>query len=463
MQLSIQQILQATGGKLVAEGRRAISQDLTTDSRAIQPGCIFLALTGERFDGNNFAATASHQGAAAVIVSRSIGEIDPACSVIQVNDTLVALHALASWWRKQLEPLRVVGLTGSSGKTSCKDMALAILRQKYNAEATHGNLNNHIGVPLSILRAKPSVEAAIWEMGMNHVGEIAPLCKIVLPEIGIITNIGSAHIEHMGSREAIAHEKCSLARALPNHGVLIYPAKDDFAGYIAAQTDARCIPCGSSESPVRAEHIRCMNSSSNYKLCIEGLGSIDIHLPVLGAHMVDNSLLAAAAGWQLGCSLTQIAEGLRQSNLSAGRLACYEIEGISLIDDSYNANLESMLAALRTVAALEKPTRRIAVLGQMGELGKHGPEIHHLVGEALCDEEFDILICVGESNQNMLSLSNAAHQLSVHHCPDHASSAALLRKIMQPGDVILFKGSRSAAIERCLHLLHPQLKNTHHA
>jgi UDP-N-acetylmuramoyl-tripeptide--D-alanyl-D-alanine ligase len=175
-------------------GRRAITAGLTTDSRAVTPGCIFLALCGERFDGNNYAAEAS-QTAAAVVISRRVGQYAPECTVIEVEDTLAALQKLASWWREILAPLQVVGLTGSSGKTSTKDMCLAVLSRKYNTVATKGNLNNHIGTPLSILSAEKGTEAAIWEMGMNHAGELAPLCAMTRPQIGIITTIGSAHME----------------------------------------------------------------------------------------------------------------------------------------------------------------------------------------------------------------------------------------------------------------------------
>ena len=204
--LSTTELITSTAGQAVVLGDRAITAGLTTDSRAIVPGCVFLALCGERFDGNNFAAEATQKGAAAVVVSRLVGEYAPGSTVVQVADTLLALQSLAAWWRSRLEPLHVVGLTGSSGKTSTKDMCLSVLSQKFNALATKGNLNNHIGVPLSILGTEKGTEAAIWEMGMNHAGEIAPLCGMTRPQIGIITTIGSAHLEFMGSRQAIASE-----------------------------------------------------------------------------------------------------------------------------------------------------------------------------------------------------------------------------------------------------------------
>ena len=378
--LSTSDLITATAGKAVVMGKLAITAGLTTDSRAITPGCVFLALCGERFDGNSFAADASQKGAAAVVVSRVEGDFAPGCTVVQAEDTLVALQSLASWWRAQLEPLHVVGLTGSSGKTSTKDMCLSVLSQKYEALATKGNLNNHIGVPLSILSTPLGTQAAIWEMGMNHAGEIAPLCGMTRPQIGIITTIGSAHLEFMGSRQAIASEKCTVARALPADGYMIYPALDDFADYIATQTSATPIPVGGCSSPVRALNPRSTATGTTYTLHIDGEEEVEVSLPVPGAHMVSNSLLAAAAGWKLGCSMQQIATGLSASTLTRGRLACKEVDGYTVVDDTYNANPESMKAALETVAALRGPKRCIAVLGKMGELGEGGIAAHEEIG-----------------------------------------------------------------------------------
>ncbi len=456
--LSTSELIAATAGKAVAMGDRAISAGLTTDSRAITPGCIFLALCGERFDGNTFAADASQKGAAAVVVSRVEGDFAPGCTIVQVEDTLAALQSLATWWRGQLEPLHVVGLTGSSGKTSTKDMCLSVLSQKYEALATKGNLNNHIGVPLSILSAEKGTEAAIWEMGMNHAGEIAPLCAMTQPHIGIITTIGSAHLEYLGTREAIAEEKCTVARALPASGYMIYPALDDFADYIPTQTAATCIPVGGCSSPVRALNPRSTATGTTYTLHIEGEEEVVVNLPVPGAHMVSNSLLAAAAGWKLGCTPTQIAAGLSASALTHGRLACKEIEGYTVVDDTYNANPESMKAALETVAALRGPQRHIAVLGKMGELGEGGIAAHADMGWCAASLGYAAVVVVGPECPETLALCQAAAEsIPAMLVGTPAEAAAALRALMQPGDALLFKGSRSAGMERCIYELFPTL------
>lgn len=457
--LTLQNLLQATSGRMVAQGTRAVTAGVTTDSRAVAPGCLFLALRGERFDGNRFAAAASRQGAAAVVVERVEGDFAPECSIIQVEDGLRALQDLARWWRGQLAPLHVVGLTGSSGKTSTKDMTLSVLSQRYRATATRGNLNNHIGAPLSILATPEGTEAAVWEMGMNHAGELAPLCALTQPQIGIITTIGSAHLEYLGSRENIAHEKCTLARALPRDGYLIYPATDDFAAYIATQTQAHLLPVGGCNSPVRALEVRSTASGSRYRLHIDGLGEIPVSLPVPGAHMVSNSLLAAAAGWKLGCSLQDIAVGLASGSLTHGRLACCEVEGYTVVDDTYNANPESMRAALETVASLRGPSRCIAVLGRMGELGPEGVAAHADIGWRAASLQYAAVVVVGPECPETLALCQAASEsipALLVSTPEEA--AAALRQLMEPGDALLFKGSRAAGMERTLYALFPTLQ-----
>lgn len=456
--LTTSELISATAGQAVLQGDRAITAGLTTDSRAITPGCVFLALCGERFDGNNFAADASRQGAAAVVVSRLVGDYAPGCTVVQVEDTLAALQSLATWWRGQLAPLHVVGLTGSSGKTSTKDMCLSVLSRRFKALATKGNLNNHIGVPLSILSAEKGTEATIWEMGMNHAGEIAPLCAMTQPQIGIITTIGSAHLEYLGSRQAIAEEKCTVARALPATGYMIYPAMDDFADYIPTQTTATCIPVGGCNSPVRALNPRSTATGTTYTLHIDGEGEVEVSLPVPGAHMVSNSLLAAAAGWKLGCTLAEIAEGLSASSLTHGRLGCKQVDGYTVVDDTYNANPESMKAALETVAALRGPKRHIAVLGKMGELGEGGIAAHADMGWCAASLGYAAVVVVGPECPETLALCQAAAEsIPAMLVSTPAEAAAALRALMQPGDALLFKGSRYAGMERSMYELFPSL------
>ena len=275
--ITTEQLVQATNAVLVASGNRPVTSGICTDTRRITPGCVFFALRGENFDANCFAAEAS-QSAAVVVVNRIEGTYHPACTILRVTDSLIALQKLAQWWRGELTDLHVVGITGSSGKTSTKDMVRSILEQHFEeVTATCGNLNNHIGVPLSILSTEKTCRAAVWEMGMNHAGELAPLCALTRPQIGVITHIGSAHIGLLGSRDAIAREKCTLSRALPTDGCMIFPVSDDYADYISSQTKAQALPVGGESCAVRAEDVSCNAEGCDYKLIIASAHSGRAH------------------------------------------------------------------------------------------------------------------------------------------------------------------------------------------
>jgi UDP-N-acetylmuramoyl-tripeptide--D-alanyl-D-alanine ligase len=438
------------GGELAAGRGDVVARAVSTDTRTIPAGSVFFALRGERFDANDFAAQAIAAGASIVVVERwSDGEPGNA-AVVRVPDSLTALQRFAAWYRRQRE-LPVVGITGSNGKTSTKDFTAAVLGRAWQVCATRGNLNNHIGVPLSILSLEEHHGAAVIEMGMNHAGEIAPLCEIAKPNLGIITNIGTAHIEFLGSREAIAEEKGALARALPEDGALFLPAGCDFHDYFKRRTKARVIPVGNGRGLVRAENLRQQDGRSRFTLVIDGKPSAEVDLPVTGRHMVTNALLAAGAGWFLGMAPDEIAAGLSSATLTSGRLRRFVAAGVTVFDDTYNANPESMAAAIETLA--ETPVgeggRRIAVLGRMGELGPFAAEGHLQVGR-LAAQRGLVVVAVGEGSQGIAEGAGRAE-----HFPDESQAAEWLAAQAKPGDVVLFKASRSAAIERVMHRAFP--------
>ncbi len=447
-------ICNAIGGKLVSGPfDRVASGGVCTDSRSLPPHAVFFALEGETFDGNLFAPEASRT-AAAVVVSRVEGGMDPSCAVILVEDTLKALQKLASWWRSGLS-LTAIGLTGSNGKTSTKDMTAAVLSRGFRTIATRGNLNNHIGVPLSILRASTSDEAAVWEMGMNHPGELAPLCEMTRPKIGIITSIGTSHIEYLGSRENIAREKCTVARCLPEDGFMIFPADCDYADMIRQSTRAACIDCGIGTGTVRAENPVSTENGTLFTLLIPDFCREEVELPVHGRHMVANALLAAAAGWVAGLAKEQIISGLSQAQLTGGRLHCIRTNGILVVDDTYNANPDSMMAALHTVAGLSCAGKRFAVLGRMGELGTFSGEGHALVGRTAEKLRLDCVISVGTDAARItdaISLNSSTQSLNFGSAE---TAAEWLRSHTAPGDIVLFKGSRLARMEQVMNLTFP--------
>jgi UDP-N-acetylmuramoyl-tripeptide--D-alanyl-D-alanine ligase len=412
---------------------------------------VFFALQGENFDGDAFAKAALDKGAAAVVVQKWDGGLTTDAAVIVVPDTLLALQKLAHWWRKQLE-IPVVAITGSNGKTSTKDFTAAVLSRKFRVSATRGNLNNHIGVPLTVLSTRPDHTAAVWEMGMNHSGEIAPLCEIARPKYGIITNIGSAHIEFLGSRDAIAEEKGMLARALPADGILFLPAICDYHEYLRQRTKATIIPVGNGRGLVRAEDLHFGADGTSFTLVIEGEGTAAVSLPVPGRHMVTNALLAAGAGWKLGIPVGEIAAGLSSATLTGGRLHRYDCRGVTVIDDTYNANPESMAAAIETLAdtPVHNGARRIIVLGRMGELGTHAPAAHLRTGELAARRELTV-IAVGEGAEGIARGANGAP-----HFPVLDDAAKWLAREVKPGDVVLFKGSRTATVEKVMNAAFPR-------
>lgn len=447
-------ICNAIGGQLVSGPfERAASGGVCTDSRALPPHAVFFALGGEKFDGNLFAPEASRT-AAAVVVSRVEPDMDPSCAVILVDDTLAALQKLASWWRSNLN-LTVVGLTGSNGKTSTKDLTASVLSQRFRTIATEGNLNNHIGVPLSILKAEAADEMAVWEMGMNHPGELAPLCAMTRPHIGIITSIGTSHIEYLGSRDNIAREKCTVAECLPENGHMIFPADCGYADMIRQSTRAACIDCGIDTGMVRAENLVSTEDGTRFTLSIPDFCREEVELPVHGRHMVTNALLAAAAGWVAGLAKEQIAAGLNRAKLTGGRLHCKQVNGILVVDDTYNANPDSMQAALRTVADIPCTGRRFAVLGRMGELGTFSAEGHALVGRTAEQLHFDYVVSVGTDAAMITDAIPAGSATEALYLATPEEAADWLRTHVAPGDVVLFKGSRAARMEQVMNLTFP--------
>lgn len=440
-----------TGARLLSGDPHAIAGSVCTDTRGLVPGCLFVALKGENFDGHDFVAQACSAGAAAVLTSREMAVPDGA-GVLLADDTLAALQSLAAAYRRQWGGL-VVGLTGSNGKTSTKDMIRAVLARRFKVCATPGNLNNHIGLPLTVLSADAGHTHGVFEMGMNHPGEIAPLAAIAGPDAAVITNIGTAHIEFLGSREAIAHEKGALAEAVHPDGVVILNANDPFTPVIAARCQARVITAGIDAGDVKVTDIHSSGGGCSFFLHLPGHSSRQVQIAVPGRHMAGNAALAAAVGFHFGLSADEIVEGLESTVLTHGRLQIRAAGGLLFLDDSYNANPDSMRAALETLLAFPCTGRRIAVLGRMGELGTTAEQEHRALGAAVHHSGVDRLCVVGGGDASLISagyIEAGGDPSRLHVFADHASCAAHLRATAGPTDLILVKGSRSAVMERVI-------------
>jgi UDP-N-acetylmuramoyl-tripeptide--D-alanyl-D-alanine ligase len=442
--VTLEELAAMCGGRPPEISPRTMVRRISKDTRTLVPGDLYFALRGEAFDGNSFAAEAARRGAAAAVLEKAPPDVPPDFPVIVVDDGLAALRRLASSWRDRLG-LRAVGVTGSNGKTSTKEFTAAVLGARFRTIKTEGNLNNHIGLPLSILSASVKDEAAVWEIGMNHPGEIAPLAALARPEVGIITHIGVAHIEHLGSRGAIAKEKGALLEALPPHGTAVIPAGDDFADALAARTRAEVWRVGRADSRVRAEGLEVAGDGTQFWLVADEK-RLRCRLAVPGAHMVGNALLAVAAGMAHGISPEECVEGLARARGVAGRLACREIRGIRFLDDTYNANPDSMVAALGVLRDMPATGRRFAVLGAMGELGDHTEDGLRRVGAASATCA-DTLVSVGAATHSMAEAARSAGLASVVEVEDTSAAAALLREHTAAGDIVLVKGSRSAQTE----------------
>ncbi len=442
-----------SGGVLVQGSAGLRIAAVSTDTRAIPEGALFIALSGEKFDAHDFLQQAVAGGAGALMVSRRDGYPE-GTPVIRVEDTLAGLQRLARNYRRDWGGI-VVGLTGSNGKTSTKDLTHAILSQRWKVNATKGNLNNHIGLPLTVLATGAEDKIAVCEMGMNHPGEIAPLAAIAAPDVAIITNVGTAHIEFMGSREAIAVEKGMLAETVHESGCVVLNANDDFTPSIARRSGAKVITAGIETGDVRITGLITDATGSRFTLTLPDQSFAQVHLPVPGRHMAGNAALAAAAAFHLGMRVEEIAAGLASAQLTKGRLQLRSAGGLTFIDDSYNANLDSMRAALETLAGFMCSGRRIAVLGRMAELGSHAEQNHLDIGKAAQHHGVELCV-VGTADAPLIAegfLSAGGSRAALHSFPDCASCAEHLRRIATPADLILVKGSRSAAMENVIELL----------
>jgi UDP-N-acetylmuramoyl-tripeptide--D-alanyl-D-alanine ligase len=447
--LSLSRIAQLAGASLSSGDGTTVTNKISTDSRTIKSGELFVALRGENFEGHDFVEAAAKAGAAGALVDLNWpGTVPTTFALLRATDTLQAYQTLAANYRQSLG-LKVLAITGSNGKTSTKDFAASVLARRFRVTKTEGNFNNHVGLPRTILEATSEHEIAVWEIGMNHPGEIAALSKIAAPDGAIITNIGVAHIEFMGSRDAIAVEKAALAEAVEPQGTVILNADDSFSKGIAERARAKVVFAGTTGGTVQAIEIRQSAEGAEFTI-VEGAHRCRAQLPVAGSHMVQNALLAVAAGRAFGLSIEECAAGLAAAPLTKARLQVKEIGGVQFLDDSYNANPDSMKAALRTLVELDAEGKRIAVLGEMRELGTESERGHREVGETAATLGVDQLITIGDAAELIAEGARSAGLNKVFSAPSTGEAAKLLGDIAEPGDLVLIKGSRAARTEKVI-------------
>jgi len=443
--IRLDEAARAMGGVLEGESARQATS-VCTDTRKGAAGALFFALQGEKSDGHAFVPDAVAQGAAAVVVSRRV----EAPSRIVVDDPLRALGDLAGWHRRRLS-LAVVGVTGSVGKTSTKEMAARILSQQLRTGMNAGNYNNEIGVPLTLFELDSSAQAAVIEMGMRGPGQIARLADIAAPRLGIVTNIGVSHLELLGSREAIAAAKAELLERLPADGTAAINADDDFAEFLRSRASCSVVTFGQgARADLRATNVRILPpGETRFRIQDQ-----EFRIGAAGAHHAVNAAAACAAALALGVPLRLAAEALaafkpppmRMELLPAGR-------GTLVLNDAYNAAPDSVRSALDSLARLGTGRRRVAVLGDMKELGSESERAHREAGEAAARAGVDLLLAVGELAAGAALGARRAGLGAVETAPTTEAAAELLPRLIRPGDAVLVKGSRAMGLERLVRVL----------
>ncbi|WP_374352854.1 UDP-N-acetylmuramoyl-tripeptide--D-alanyl-D-alanine ligase [Chitinimonas sp.] len=426
---------------------------VSTDSRDIRPGDLFVALRGERFDGHDFVADVLARGAAAAMVEAdhpALAQLPADTPLLEVIDTTAALGRLAARWRDRFDGLTVIGVTGSSGKTTLKQMIHAVLQNAHGADAvlaTEGNLNNQIGMPLTLLRLNAGHRYAVIEMGMNHFGEIDYLTRLARPDVAVINNAGTAHIEFLGSRQGIAQAKGEIFAGLADDGVAVINLDDDFAGYWQGLNPGRrIVGFGLSQGALHAESVETDTLSSRFTLCAPD-GQASVSLPTPGLHNVRNALAAGAVCHALGLPVAAIASGLAHYQGAKGRLQQKRTAaGALLIDDSYNANPDSVRAAIDVLARL--PGQRWLVLGDMGELDDLENR-HRDIGRYAASQGLSGFYAVGTQMRHAVE----AYGAGARWFDSHAALAEALAPQLGAESAVLVKGSLFMGMARVVDAL----------
>ena len=456
MSITIEEVLRATGGRLLQGEERAFFQGISTDSRMVGEGELFIALKGPRFDGHHFALKALEKKAGGVVIEEDkTGDIRwngyRPKAVIVVKDTLRALGDLARERRRRYR-IPVVALTGSNGKTTTKEMISACLETTFPILKTRENLNNLIGLPLTLLNLTEKERVVILEMGMNVPGEIRRLTEIAEPDVGLITNIQIVHLEGVGSLERVREEKGELFRRMRRDGTILVNQNDPHVIDLASEFSGQKITFGVEKSAdVMAKEIRLRGAEgTSFNLILEG-EEIEVSLPLLGRHFVPNALSAIAVASLFGIEVKKAKEALERFRPFPMRMEIIHLEGgKTLINDAYNANPRSMELALETLAEIKGKGRAIAVLGDMLELGDFTEEAHRQIGEKVEELSIDLLLTMGEKAPLVVesAVRHGFEPKRTRVMESHSEAISILKEVAQEGDWILIKGSRRMAMEK---------------
>jgi UDP-N-acetylmuramoyl-tripeptide--D-alanyl-D-alanine ligase len=449
--LTISEVLSAANGNLETGSVDSVVTGISTDTRSIKGGELFFALLGENFDGHDFIPAALKAGAVGVVVSKPV-EDRPV--TIRVRDTLVALGDLAQYYAGRFK-VRSVGITGSVGKTTTKEMTAAVLSRRFRTLKNELNFNNEIGVPMALLQLTPEHEAMVIEMAMRLPREIARLAEIVRPCVGVITNIGMSHIERLGSLEAIAEAKAELLVALPDDGLAVLPADDDFFDFLLDSCSCRAISFGvEASADIQGGEVELdAEGRPSFDIVLPDTPPFRVRLPITGRHNVYNALAAAAVGWNYKISPDDIQAALEGISPPEKRASIARSpRGHVVFDDTYNASPASVSSALQTLEKMAGE-RKIAVLGDMLELGDFAPEAHKEIGKQAAEIGLALLITVGELAKTIADGAREAGLESIESVENSDEAAEVVDSRVQPGDVVLVKGSRAMKMEKIVDRL----------
>jgi UDP-N-acetylmuramoyl-tripeptide--D-alanyl-D-alanine ligase len=451
---SLKFVADACGAEIQSGAPEANIKHAGTDSRAVKPGDLFFAITGEKFDGHDFVAEVAAKGAAGVVLARAkiAGlkfQAPPGCAVLVVDDVRAALGKLAAAYRRDFA-LPVTAVGGSNGKTTTKELIASVLRQKLSTLWSEASFNNDIGVPATLLRLAKSHQAAVVEAGTNHPGELAPLVQLIQPNYGVITNIGREHLEFFGDVAGVAQEEGALAELLPADGKLFLNGDSPWADTLARRTRATVVRVGFGEqNDWRASKVRLDKNGATFQVTApkaEFSGEYRVNL--LGRHQVVNALLAIGSGEEHRLGRAEIQRGLAECQPPKMRMQYWEAGGVRVLDDCYNANADSVRAALETLCELPLQGRRVAVLGDMAELGAQSEPAHAEIGRRAAELKIGQLFTVGKNSAVTARAARAAGLTRVIEFADVEAAVRAVKNFLKPGDVVLLKASRSSRLER---------------
>jgi UDP-N-acetylmuramoyl-tripeptide--D-alanyl-D-alanine ligase len=447
---TLQYLAEACQGELIRGEPTATVSRVSTDSRQVQPGDLFIALNGIHFDGHDFLPEAASAGAGTALVERDRADAVPeGCAVIAVDNTRTALGRLAARYRKDFE-LPIVAIGGSNGKTSTKELLAAVMRKRFKTLWSEASFNNDIGVPLTLLKLDNTHTAAVVEVGTNHPGELKPLLDMIRPRFGVITSLGREHLEFFGDMNGVAEEESHLAQALPPNGVLF--ANGDCLGmeWIIRRSRARAVRVGMGvANDWRGRLVVLDEVGTTFGVrAPHPLWCGGYRINLLGRHQVINAMLALAVGAELGLLRAEILCGLASCRPIRMRMQLWRAQGVRVLDDAYNANVDSMLAALQTLRDLPCNGRRVAVLGDMAELGGQTEACHAEIGRRAAELGIHHLFAVGQMAAVTCHAAQTAGLQRVTEFVDVDSATRAMKEFLREGDVVLLKASRTARLER---------------